>query len=304
MRPSLPSKAEPTPRFPFRISRWEPIPPSLGTNPTIPTLSTTAVLANEIDLSWTTITGALAYVLQQSSDGGTTWTTLTTTPGTIYSVYNLLPNTTYEFTIAAITSSGTGSASTPFSVSTLLNPPTKFAASATSATSVKLTWAAETGASSYKILRATNPSSSASAWTTVANAATGTTLTDTTVSAATTYYYSISSTKSNGTSIPSSLVTVTTRTIQPTITGTAISQSEIDLSWAVVPTAYSYLLETSLNNVKWTTLATLPGLTFQHTGLTANSTHYYPPVGHQTDRVCRTPARSSPRQLSSVCQPV
>ena len=62
----------------------------------------------------------------------------------------------------------------------------------------------------------------------------------------------------------------------PTLAGTVASASAITLSWAAVPTATSYLLESSLNGgTTWSTLATQSTLTYANTGLTADTAYKY-----------------------------
>lgn len=108
---------------------------TLATVPSAPTgLAATANLL-QIDLSWSTPadnggSAIMGYMIERSTDGGTTWNTIvsnTGSTGTTYSDTNVLPLTTYTYRVSAINDIGTGEPSNTASASTpsigLVTPP-------------------------------------------------------------------------------------------------------------------------------------------------------------------------------------
>jgi hypothetical protein len=89
-------------------------------------------------------------------------------------------------------------------------PPTNLSATATTATSVSLTWTASSGATSYNVYRATGTSPPAANATPRATGVTGTSFTDNTVAASTTYTYQVTAVNAAGESGRSNADTVTT----------------------------------------------------------------------------------------------
>lgn len=82
-------------------------------------LSAASVTATTLTLNWTAVIGADAYKVQQSSDGGTTWTTLTPDPTTnTKAVTGLVTATAYKFRVASVVDSVVSAYSDPLSVTT------------------------------------------------------------------------------------------------------------------------------------------------------------------------------------------
>ncbi|HWE03064.1 MAG TPA: fibronectin type III domain-containing protein [Tepidisphaeraceae bacterium] len=249
---------------------------SAPTPPAAPTLTATAASSSEIDLTWTAVTAAVSYKVEGSTDGGTTWTTLTSTATTSYSAFGLTADTSYKYRVTAFTPTVATAASNTATITTLLTAPTNFAAAATSPTSVTLTWTAVADATGYKIERSLNGGSWSAFSPSSPLTGSSATTTDATVAAGTTYYYRISSLVGTASSSPAGAVVASTYAIAPTVTATTISASEIDLSWTTVQSAFSYKLETSVDGgTTWTVLATQPANTFANTGLAADTSHKY-----------------------------
>ncbi|MGI0088620.1 MAG: fibronectin type III domain-containing protein [Nitrosotalea sp.] len=106
---------------------------TFDTVPTPPTGLTATTNLLQINLSWnapsdnggTLITG---YMIERSTDGGTTWSTLVTNTGstiTTYSDTNVLPLTTYTYRVSAINDVGTSSPSNIASATTSVGPITQ-----------------------------------------------------------------------------------------------------------------------------------------------------------------------------------
>jgi fibronectin type 3 domain-containing protein len=213
--------------------------------------------------------------VDRSTDGGNTWVTLASPATTTYSNIGLTADTSYEYRVTTLTANGNSAPSTVVTATTVANPPSSLTATSTGATVVHLTWPAVTHATTYKLER----SPDGNTWTTLSPnpALTGssTSYNDTTAIAGTSYYYRISTTDASGTSIPSSLASVTTLPATPVLMGTVASSSQINLTWATVPTAFSYKPEYSLNGTNWFTLSTQAGTTFSDTGLAPNTAYNF-----------------------------
>lgn len=153
--------------------------------------------------------------------------------------------------------------------------PTGLTATALSTTRVDLSWTASTGATSYDVYRSTDgtnfgPLSSTSA----------TSVSDTSVTAGNTYWYYVEAVNSIGRSAPSNTVTATTAApLPPTgVTATAVSASEVDLSWNASSGASGYyVLRSSDNGVNYTQLNTAPtaATSYRDTSVTANTSYLY-----------------------------
>ncbi|MDE1811903.1 MAG: fibronectin type III domain-containing protein [Thaumarchaeota archaeon] len=103
---------------------------TLNTVPSVPTGLTATAKLLKINLSWTApsdnggtpITG---YMIERSTDNGSTWSTLvenTGSTGTTYSDTNVLPLTIYTYRVSAINDIGTGNPSNTASASIASTP--------------------------------------------------------------------------------------------------------------------------------------------------------------------------------------
>ena len=128
--------------------------------PGAPTNLTTTPAEEAVDLTWTAPiddggSAITDYIIEYSSNGGTTWQTFTHPPSaaTNISVTGLTPGTTYTFRVKAINSAGTGPASatatdTPIYISVT--------SSATVSINATPTDASRTSSSSHNITTSTN----------------------------------------------------------------------------------------------------------------------------------------------------
>jgi hypothetical protein len=81
------------------------------------------VAATSVGLMWNDLPTANSYKVQQSADGGDTWTDVTSQRGgaptvAATSVTSLTASTAYQFRVAGVFGSDTGSYSSPVSVTT------------------------------------------------------------------------------------------------------------------------------------------------------------------------------------------
>lgn len=82
-----------------------------------------AITATSVALSWTAIPAASSYQVQKSTDGGTTWSAVSSGAGgqpstNTTTVTSLTTATAYKFRVAVVISAVTGDYSTPVSVTT------------------------------------------------------------------------------------------------------------------------------------------------------------------------------------------
>ena len=204
-----------------------------SSGPTVPQaptgLTANTISSSQINLSWTApsnnggsaITG---YKIAQSTNGGSTWSTLVANTGassTTYSNTGLTAGTTYTYRVSAINSVGTSTPSVTASATTTSNtnltvpqPPTGLTSSVVSSSQIHLSWTAPSnnGGSAitgYKIERSSNGGTN---WgTLISNSgSTGTTYSNTGLAANTTYTYRVSTINSVGTSTVSNTASATT----------------------------------------------------------------------------------------------
>ena len=108
--------------MPFSINQYANA--QIGVLPQPPTnLTATAVSSSEIDLSWTASSDLLisGYMIERSTDGGTTWSTIQSNTGstsTTYSDKGLAANTIYTYRVSEVSSIGTSVPSNTASATT------------------------------------------------------------------------------------------------------------------------------------------------------------------------------------------
>jgi titin len=284
--------------------------PSAATAPDMPTgLAAIATSPTKIDLSWTApsnkggypVTG---YKIEYKKGTGTYLSLVANTANTTtsYSHTGLATGTAYTYKISAINSIGIGAASTeaaatPTTASVAAAPssPTGLTATAVSATQINLSWGAPSNGGSaitgYKIEYKTG---SGSYSVLVPNtASTSTTYSHTGLATGTAYTYKISAINSIGTSAASSETSATPATTsQPSaatapssptgLTATAVSATQINLSWGAPSNGGSaitgYKIEVKKGTGSYETLVpntASTSTTYSHTGLATGTVYYY-----------------------------
>jgi titin len=230
-------------------------------------LAATAPSTNEVDLTWNNSSGETSYVLQleTATTPAAVWTTIaspaanttsyavTSIPGSGSTTVPLTAGTTYNFRLEAVDADGT---STPSSTASAITIPSAPALTDTvSSSGITVNWSAITGAATYTLQRSTNLSSWSSVTLSPVSPATTppTTYADTgvatptglgTLAANTTYYYRLTATDTSGNSDYSQILPVTTLLVAPTgLAATALSTSQIELSWPSEAGAYGYTLQ-------------------------------------------------------------
>ena len=277
-----------------------PVSRDTGTCPTAPAptgLEAAASTATGISLSWTAVTDAAAYKMEQREGSTGPWTEVSSTiTSTSHDVTGLTCNTTYYFRVSAngdgspysatFGSPSTGSVSRDTGVCPTTAPaPTGLGVSSSTATSVTLTWDAVTDAAAYKLERS---DSSTGPWTEVSSTITSTSHDVTGLTCNTTYYFRVSA---NGDGSPYSATfgspstgsvsrdTGVCPTTAPAPAGLGVSSStatSVTLTWDAVTDAAAYKLERSASSTgPWTTVSsTITSTSHSATGLT-NGTAYH-----------------------------
>ena len=227
-------------------------------------------------LTWNAVEGATSYRIYRSTSKGSGYSLLGTTTATSYTNTGAKAGTTYYYRVKACNDAGLSPYSNIVSgkVKTVTPKPSapvvKIGNSATSGKPM-LTWNAVSGATSYKVYRATSQNGTYSLLGTV----TATSYTNTGAKAGTTYYYKVKAVNSAGESAYSNIVsgraTVTTLTL-----GHSSTSGKPQLTWKAVSGAASYkVYRATTKNGAYTVINTTKALTYTNVGAALGTTYYY-----------------------------
>ncbi len=176
---------------------------------------------------------------------------------------------TQHSVISAVSSANSANTGTSISTFTLQGH-------AVSTTVVSLDWTKASGATNYQIDLWQN-----NAWHAIGTVSSGTTAVNVTgLSAGTPYYFDVGAYNSTTTKWASYIgvktLSANTAPAMPTLTATAISSSQVQLSWTSAAGASSYVIDEWVNN-SWVQLGTVGAGTTSTTitGLSAGTTYYF-----------------------------
>ena len=227
-------------------------------------------------LTWNAVYGATSYRIYRSTSKGSGYSLLGTTTATSYTNTGAKAGTTYYYRVKACNDAGLSPYSNVVSgkvKSVTPKPAAPVVKLGNSATSGKpmLTWNAVSGATSYKVYRATSQNGTYSLLGTV----TATSYTNTGAKAGVTYYYKVKAVNSAGESAYSNIVsgraTVTTLTM-----GHSSTSGKPQLTWKAVSGAVSYkVYRATAKNGAYTVINTTKALTYTNVGAALGTTYYY-----------------------------
>ncbi len=268
-----------------------PPPPPLPITLQAPTgLTATAVSSSQIDLTWQdNSANETGFQVQRRVAGSTNWVQIATTAtnATAFSNTGLQPNTTYHYRVQAFNAtessafSNQAMATTPASIT--LQAPTGLTATAVSSSQIDLTWQDNsTNETGFQVQRRVASSTN---WVQIATTATNaTTFSNTGLQPNTTYHYRVqafNATESSAFSNQAMATTPASITLQaPTgLTATAVSSSQIDLTWqdnSTNETGFQVQRRVA-SSTNWVQIATTAtnATTFSNTGLQPNTTYHY-----------------------------
>ncbi|MGB2791553.1 MAG: fibronectin type III domain-containing protein, partial [Candidatus Moraniibacteriota bacterium] len=261
--------------------------------PTTPTgVSATAVSISQINLSWTASTDNIAVtgykVYRCTGSGCSNYTQIGTPSGTTYNDTGLTTSTTYRYRVTALdareneSSQSSAVSSATNSDTSAPSVPTGLSGTATSMTTVDLSWTASTdnvGVAGYRVFRDGVQVGTTSA----------VSYSDTGLTKSTAYSYSVLAYDAAGNpSAQTAPVSVTTLsdTSAPSVptglSGTAVSMTAIDLSWTastdnIAVTGYKVFR----NGTQIADVTT--GTTYSDTGLTQNTSYSYTVLAYDAD---------------------
>lgn len=203
-----------------------------------------------IDLTWSSVANARKYYVFQSQGGGpSTYVTTVLDPGTSYTAINLTPSTTYSFELQTADLDGSESAlSAPVTATTLdanAFSPSNVAATATSGTTIDVTWNAVAGAFKYYVFVAQGGGAFSYLTTVLAP---GTSYTAFGLTPNTNYSFQLVTSMTDGTESPpsaqASATTLAATVASPpaNVTAFAFSDSRISVQWDAAPDAAKYFV--------------------------------------------------------------
>ena len=227
-------------------------------------------------LTWNAVEGATSYRIYRSTSKGSGYSLLGTVTATSYTNTGAKAGTTYYYRVKACNDAGLSPYSNIVSGQSKAVTPkpsapvVKIGNSSTSGKPM-LTWNAVSGATSYKVYRATSQKGTYSLLGTV----TATSYTNTGAKAGTTYWYKVKAVNSAGESAYSNIVsgraTVTTLTM-----GHSSTSGKPMLTWKAVSGAASYrVYRATAKNGAYSVINTTKALTYTNVGAALGTTYYY-----------------------------
>jgi titin len=266
------------------------------TLPTPPAAVTTTVQSDtQIDLVWNNPIGTAhsGFLIEQSTDAGANWSTITTTTNQLLShnAVGLTPLTEYQFRVSTVNQAGNSVPSPTTTATTFGHPdvPTGTTATALPGSQIQLDWVAPTNTNgapitSYQIERSTDGGVT---WGILIASTGNTNLTHTDTGLTTTqeYYYRVSAINSYGTGSPGTSASAIASDVPSQVTGLTANPAinyTIDLSWTTPNgngyAVSGYTIERNIAGAGWVTIVTDTGstaTTYADINLSANTVYEY-----------------------------
>jgi fibronectin type 3 domain-containing protein len=243
--------------------------------------------SSQVSLSWPASIGATGYHVKRAAVDGGPYASVACPTATSYVDTGLTNNTKYYYVVSAAYTGGAdagGESADSSQASATPQPPPPPAPTGLTATpgnsQITLAWTASSGATSYKVKRA---STSGGPYTTVGSP-TSTSYLDTGLTNGTTYYYVVSAVNSGGESANSSEVNATPQSVAPApptaLTAKATAPRKINLHWSQSPspgvTQNGIYRRLSNGSYPATPTATISATTsYNDSGLSSHTTYCY-----------------------------
>ena len=252
-------------------------------------LAATAVSSSQINLSWAdNSSNETGFVVGRSTVSGGPYTDVITVGANVTSTSNtgLSASTTYYYVVRAYNGAGSSANSAQASATTLPLPPAApsgLTATAVSESQINLAWTDNSSnEANFTVARSTT---AGGPYTDIVTLAANTTsYNNTGLSASTTYYYVVRASNTGGSSANSAEASATT--LQPPtppapsgLTATAVSSSQINLSWTDNSSNESGFIvgRSTTSGGPYTDVITVGAnvTSTSNTGLSASTTYYY-----------------------------
>ena len=239
-----------------------------------PKIAASASTYNAIKVTWSKVSGAAGYSLEQYN--GKKWVVLKNTTATSYTIAKLKTNTDYNFRVRAYYKSGTKYVFGNYSavkVSTAPTYSTKVVVSKPTSTTLTVAWKAVAGATGYRVYYSTNGKS----WKYVNTTKTSVVLTK--LAANTKYYVMVQALKKTAGIYAygpySAKVAAATNVAQVTgLKASKVTKNSVTLTWSKVAGAKGYTVYRQ-NGKKWVKVADVKTNTYTNKGLSRNTSYNY-----------------------------
>lgn len=239
-------------------------------------------------VSWGVVSGADGYQIYRATSETGTYSNIKTTTSASYTNTGLTTGKTYYYKVKAFRYSGTtkvyGKYSSIVSAKPIPSAPTNSKAVSTNYNSVKLSWNSVSGASAYRVYRATSSTGIYS----YVKATTKTSYTDTGLTTGKTYYYKVRAYKTIGTTKVygkyTTMASVKPLPSTPTnFIGTPVSNTSTKVSWGTVSGATGYqVYRATSSSGSYSCIKTTTSTSFTNTELTSGRTYYYKVRAYRT----------------------
>jgi fibronectin type 3 domain-containing protein len=234
-----------------------------GTAPPAPTNLTATGSSGQINLNWSSSTGATSYNVKRSTTSGSGYTTIQSVSSTGAIDYNVVNGTTYYYVVTAVNTYGESGNSNQASAapSNLPAAPSQLNVTPENASNL-LTWIPASGATGYNVERSTT---TGGPYTTVGSTTGNTNYVDSGLANGTKYYYVVVSTNSYGSSGNSPEASGTPTGGQSSAFNATLIQETlahsvtVNLTLQNAPTSSTTTSSSSSGGVTYTTTTTITG---------------------------------------------
>jgi uncharacterized repeat protein (TIGR02543 family) len=235
---------------------------------------------NSVTLKWGSVTGANSYDIYRATSSGGTYSKIASTTSTSYKNTALTTGKTYYYKVKAVCVAGsttTYSSSSAYKYAKPIPSTPSTTVKSNSYTSIKVSWGKISGASGYKVYRATSKTGTYS----LIKTTTSTSYTNSSLKTGKTYYYKVRAYRTVGSSkVYSSYSAYHSAKPVPsapsTISAVKVSSTSIKVSWGKVSgvTKYQVYRATSSTGT-YSLVKTTTSTSYTNSSLKKGKTYYY-----------------------------